>query len=460
MRFRITNELEDKITMALKCVVVVMTLLTAVTVVNTYMRDVYKLLCIVCVPWGGYLSVKHKLYKKIEWILLACFVAAYLCTIALSRAHIVNEIAMVGYMCLLFFMTLSAGGRTTRSVIKEIDLITWCVLHVTFVYAACSFFMFLFSIGIVAEWGKHVYVFGMYQNRLWGVFNPNTGAMLYLSGILSAMYLWNRTRSKVRARLYMTAAILEALTFVLCQSRGTWVCMSVFLIGYVLFVYKRGVDIRHLWSEKIKFAKRLALAGVTCILLFCGAFCGRVILSYVPGVVTMVVGDEEIREQEKRNNRHNLQRIEERDGDINSMTTGRAAIWKMGLEAYKTSPVFGIGFRSIDDAFKKLPKEIYLNSHMGGLHNSYLTVLVSGGAVGLLFFLAILGYTMVRGGWQILTRRHGTVVKCIYIAVCSIVVAELVESRIMFSMDYVGVLFWLCVGYITYFCRARRGEAS
>lgn len=419
----INNHLENKVTFYLKMLLIISSLLTAITPINHYFRNVYKIFFVICLPWLAYLFLKNKLYKKWEFNLLILFIIFYLITILLNRNHLLNELAMIGYLALFFFMSVCSNQLTKLDIHKEIKIILAVFLGITFIYSLCSFIMFLFQYQIIFEIGDSQHIFGMYEGRLWGLFNPNTGSMLYLAGIYSAVYFLKIAKKALLKYFSIIAIILEISTFVLCQSRGAWVCFLVFIISYILFVLTNR-------SKKQKmFLILLVLISFAVEPLY------RNSLNILPALA----------------NQNNLssQRLDQnKTADIDTFTSGRTGIWKAGLSGYIKSPIFGIGYRNIDQTLQQLPETVYSNVRKGGLHNVYLTILVSSGICGFLVWLAFIVRVLLKGLKYFSSCQE---FKIIYLLIVSLLVADLVESRIMFGMNFVGIIFWLLIGYLICF---------
>lgn len=418
----INTRLESKITFSMKMMLIICSLLTAITPLNHYFRNIYKLFFIICLPWLIYLFIHHKLYKKVEFDLLLLFNIFYLLTILINHKYFINELAMVGYLSLFFFMAICPNNIKEFNIQKEIKMIALLILIVTFIYSICSFIMFLTSYQLIFEIGDSKHIFGMYQGRLWGLFNPNTGAMLYLAGIYSGVYFLKIAKKLFFKYFCILSIVLETITFILCQSRGAWVCVLVFVISYILFVF----------GTKSSF-KKIYLISLVLFSFFVVEPKLRNTLNVLPTI-------------SHQNKQVELERLDHnKTANIDSFTSGRTGIWKAGLSGYKASPILGIGYRSVDDSLKQLPESVYINVSKGGLHNVYLTVLISSGICGLFIWLSFLAIVLYKGFKCFLVCKE---IKIIYLLIMALLVGDLVESRIMFGMNFIGIIFWLLIGYL------------
>lgn len=448
MNITLDTKQESRISFAIRIALLFLTLLTAIPLMNNYLRDIYKIFCVVCTLWSVYYVWKHKLYKKTMCILSLAFLISYTVTILIVRRHVVNELAMVGYTIILLSLLIVPVRVSRRCVEKEVRILSLLVFYFSAITAFLSTVMFLFSVEKLIVIGGTEYVIGMYQNRLWGLWNPNTGAPLYLIGALCGLLLFRRDTGRKIRIIYMSGIVFDLFAFVLCQSRGGWVMMITFILCFFVFAFRGGISLIDVWRFRKLVCKR-ALYGVIVSVFLIG--CGYIIrdtAAYIPSAISAVT---DVDGSKRAEHEKNLRRIEEREGNLNSVTTGRSNLWKAGLQAYKTSPVFGIGYRSVDDVIRKISKAVYLNSHMGGLHNIYLTVLVSSGMVGLILFITLVLYSFVKSSFRLLTHGGAAAPKLLCLFVFSVLVGELAESRIFFGLNFIAILFWSALGYIIYF---------
>ena len=442
----------NRIIFGTKCAMIILTLLTAVPILNTFGRDIYKLCCL----WGGilvlYLFIKNrKNFWTLEYFFLFLFCCSYVVTILLNfSSHFINEVAMLGYTGLLLFtMTYYDRERTTEETKKELIKLSWLIVAVTWFFAFIAIVMFVFSVSGFFKLDGTLYIYGMFENRLWGLYNPNTGSVInYISFILSAILL--KFTGKRRKFLWSNL-IFQGICFILAQSRGGWICVIGYLVIYLLFLRKWKKEKPHIGAVK-KWAYRCFVTLIVCIGVAIGSHVAKVALSYVPyGVATIFQYEDELKDRHEK-----LERLDKKDNNLESITTGRLGLWKVGLKVYENDPLFGIGYRSIDDALREdLDKGAYLNSHSGGLHNIYITTLVSCGAVGFVLMGAFM-LLVLKKMLQVFFRKDTPdYVKYIFTFIPVWLIGELAESRIILGMNFLAVIFWITMGYVMYFTRRK-----
>lgn len=437
---------QNKIVFLTKCVLLVIGLLTAVPYINALYRDIYKVCIVWCFFLTIYLFVKNRQnFMRKEYIFLLLFCVSYVVTIILRRSHFINEVAMLGYTGILFFtLTYYDRGRSEKDTKKELKILSWIIIIATFIFSLIGFAMFLFSLSGYFQLAGQTYVYGMRENRLWGLYNPNTGAVLnYISGIFSLLLIKYEGKKK---KFLVFNLVLQSFCFILTQSRGGWICLLAYVIIYMIYVKKWKKDFRGIRN----WLYRGVLTVLTCLALYGGGEIVKTGLSYAPtGIARIIYSDEEFTKK------HNeLKRLDKKHKNLESMTTGRFGMWKIGLQAYAENPVMGIGYRSIDDTLKEMmDKHSYDNSSAGGLHNVYVTTLVSGGAAG---FLLILGFAVVflkRGIILFFDKTTKSYVRYLLIFIPVWLIGEFAESRILFGMNFLAITFWITAGYCMYYTK-------
>lgn len=475
---------ENQIIFWTKCVLLVTGLFTAMPLVNHIGRDVYKIYCVWCFFCVIYLFFKRKKnYWKIEYLLLFLFCGFYALTIINgSKQHLVNEIAILGYTgILLFTMTYCDRERGKEAIKQELLILSRVFILVTFLFSVIGLYMFFFSHSGEFVYQNENYIYGMYENRLWGLYNPNTGSSInYISVFLSFLLIKELKHGKF---FFLGNVIVQSLCFILAQSRGAWICVLVYTVFYMLFVKKYKYVSKENWKN---WGYKIVLTTILCVTMVGGGELLKVSMAKIPSMIVKmqttenqtigkaedssdieasVKQEQEIKEDNievkqelaESEAESGLKRLDKKEKNLQSISTGRTSIWKIGLKAYTEHPILGIGYRSIDDTLlKQMDEWGYNNSAAGGLHNVYITVLVAAGTVGFLLFSLYLLLVLTNILKCLFVFEFPQYVKALAIFVPAILVGELAESRIIFGMNWLAIFFWILVGYIGYF--AEKGK--
>ena len=140
------------------------------------------------------------------------------------------------------------------------------------------------------------------------------------------------------------------------------------------------------------------------------------------------------------------------DGEVDAALTGRLTIWKTALVLFKESPLFGVTNCGFADTMWQMLYGTGYGVHVrnGGLHNIYLEVLLSSGTVGAvcigLFGIVCLVMVLVRRKVWIRQAAPATVV--LLLLIVFFLIAETMESRIMYRTGFFMVFFWMAAGML------------
>ena len=443
-----------------KIVWVVIGLLTAVPLIRVHIEQYIKIILV----WGAvsliYLFAKKRLeFRRLEKILLLLFCVSYGITILVNWGnHTGDEIPLLAYTVIFLFLLTCCDRRKTRQEIqKEIFILFKIVIAFTFVYSCISFVMFLISAQGYIKLPDTKFPYGMWESRLWGLYNPNTGGVLnYISVIFSWFVLkWDKLAKKIKIFLWMNI-ILQCCCFALAQSRGAMVAAVVFTAGYVFFVRKT----RRTYAGIKNWLYRFVLALFAVIILQIGnsvILSGMEFVREAPRYVASIFDPDAIKSGK------DLEKLKRKVDSSSAAgeTSGRSDLWALGLKSYRENFVFGIGQQSIDDVLKEgLSEEWYENSASGGLHCIYITILTSCGTVGAVF-IAGFWFILLRKGLKYVLLPNGKdFIKSILLLLPAWLAGDLVESRIILSTSYLAVFFWIMTGYMMYYLQKEKKEVK
>lgn len=434
-----------------KIIMVVATLLTAIPLIHDYIGGYLKIFLLYGIATVLYTAIRRRrelvglfIGDKAN-LLLALFLISYAATVVLNRSgHFsenVNQLIYMGvFFCLMFVFPSTLEKEQAE---KEAMAIARTAVVMTFVFSVISFITFVFLInGSLFTDGKLVY-FGMQDNRLWGLYNPNTGSMLCILSMLFSLGLFLK---KEHRGFNVANAVLQYLCLLLTGSR------SALYILYVIVFAAVTVGVYKLAKSK-KALKGLILGAVAVVTVIGVGKITRVGLSYIPGTVKFIEQAFTSSETDEPYEFEifDLTRIEEGEASEGGFFSGRTYLWKAGIRALEKSPVLGIGRENVaDEAVKYLEKENYVtNLYVGGLHNIYITVLVSSGAVGfiiLALFAALTSFRWLKN--PIKGKKTGVWYGIFAIMTVAFYVTELVEARILYQVGIFYVLFWTALGLL------------
>lgn len=434
-----------------KLVFIIVGLLTSVPFIYQQIEGGIKIILIWSAATLIYIAIKNwKYLVKLEYILLILFVVSYIGTILVNFGkNTIDEIMLLAYTGIfLFLLTYIDKTKSKEEVKREICVIFFTIIIITFLYSLICLVMFCFSIEGVFLYRDIEFPYGMWEGRLWGLYNPNTGAVLSYISLISTFLLgkYGLNINSIYRKVLNVNVVVQICYFVLAQSRGGLYAFLTYVVVYCFFIVKNNES-----SKKLK--KRILRR---CIVAYCALsvimFSDDIILeglSYIPECIYVVTHPDTSWEKQ------NLKR-EEKEDSIESQTTGRSDFWKLGIEIYKDNLIVGVGQRSISEEMEKtFSKEWYDASKGGGLHCVYITILASCGTIGSVMIFTFFAVICVKGLKFLLNKTHSKFEKCVMNFIPAMLIGDLVESRIVLTTGFLAIFFWIMMGYTMYYFENR-----
>ncbi len=300
------------------------------------------------------------------------------------------------------------------------------------------------------------YYVGFHFGRLFGVFwDPNIAALgAAVAAVLSLHLLLKRPRLW-RKIGYGFLIVLHVVYISLSDSRTGILCLTV---GGGMYALIRLC--RHAFSGvKWKQAAAVILLASLCA---CTAFALPKVMRQ--GCIALA---EEIYTRVNRDDGEETTDVRElfdRGYDITGDPSNRRFdIWKGALEIAAREPVFGVSRANILHYVDENLPQSYLvtNDHMrfDSMHNLYLEILVSQGAVGLLLFLAAalsLALPALKHIRALVKGEAGREVALIFGILSATLVSTLVMAEIVYVISPVSTLFWLSCGNLSFLLREEK----
>ncbi|ORP07925.1 lipopolysaccharide cholinephosphotransferase [Streptococcus mitis] len=350
--------------------------------------------------------------------------------------NVIEILFMVTYV--LLFTMLQSGQLK-----KLFDWIAYTVQIVSFSSAIFAFGLLVSRVLILFKIGEQSYYYGVMNGRLWGIVNPNASAIFSYISIVFALYLINKGS---RYSIYLKINnVIQFLNFAAMQSRGALLSVILMLGVYCLFV-TRG----NLVKKIVTFA--VAATLVTSADIGLSYLNSIYISSGRTAIIDLNKGESysEIGSDiEKKNTELHL---------IETTPSGRTYIWKNAIKMGIEKPVFGYGVRNVSDYYTQyFSKYEIQNSLIGGnFHNIFITIFVSSGFLGLISFILIIAYVSLRFIiYLIVTKKNDE--KLIIILFFGILFGQLFESQIIYSTNFINIIFWLVIGYgLTIFLKEKK----
>ena len=354
--------------------------------------------------------------------------------------HLIGNVIEILFMVtyILLFTMLESGQLK-----KLFDWIAYTIQLVSFSSAIFAFGLLVSRVLILFKIGQQSYYYGVMNGRLWGIVNPNASAIFSYISIVLAMYLIHKG-SKYSVYLKLNN-VIQLVYFATMQSRGALLSL-VLMLGFYSFFINRG-----------KLAKRFLIFIVSALLVSAA----NIGLSYVTSIY-ISSGKATVLDLNKgQSYAETDSSVIKKTGELHLIETtpsGRTYIWKNAIKMGSEKPIFGYGVRNVPDYYTKYFSKFEIqNSLIGGnFHNILVTIFVSSGILGLVSFLLILGYIIKRFLTYLIVSKKNSE-KLIMILFFGILFGQLFESQIMYSTNFINIIFWLIIGYGLVVCKRDEG---
>lgn len=353
------------------------------------------------------------------------------------------------------FFVLSAYdfSKRRRDALHELSLIARTVIIASFPLSLGSLVLFALKMKVKA----YGIIYGFVEGRLYGFYtNPNSGSMVAFFSIAFSLMLMLILKRRFRKLLLLNLAV-QFLYLTLSLSRGSQAALVVFGLFFSFFLFQQKSRIKRIGR---RIAAGVVAALVSVCVLALALELSKLALSYVPETVNYVEKVIVKQPAEKSISPVPIERDYSK-----GFFSPRSIIWKVGLDIFQESPVFGVGPYLIPVKSKPyLSPKYQQHVEIGGLHNNYLQVLVSCGVAGLLVFIVILfmmNRIYMRYLSDCLRRRHRpfALFGSMTGLTTALLVYNLVESKILLDNCMVSAIFWIISGYIICFClQSQRAE--
>lgn len=440
MNFPIMNEYFEKSKLWVSYLFVFISILSMSSLVYKIANPLYKGLSAIVLFYICY-TLLFK-WKKITvdrkfLSLFGLLAGSHLLSAIFNRSgHLIGNVIEILFMVtyILLFTMLESDQLK-----KLFDWISYTIQIISFSSAIFAFTLLVSKVLILFKIGQQSYYYGVMNGRLWGIVNPNASAIFSYISIVLAMYLIHKG-NKYSVYLKLNN-LIQLVYFATMQSRGALLSL-VLMIGLYSFFINRG-----------KLAKRFLTFIVTALLVSAT----NIGLSYVTSIY-ISSGKATVLDLNKGQSYSETDSsVIKKTGELHLIETtpsGRTYIWKNAIKMGSAKPIFGYGVRNVPDYYTKYFSKFEIqNSLIGGnFHNILVTIFVSSGILGLVSFLLLLGYIIKRFLTYLIVSKKNSE-KLIMILFFGILFGQLFESQIMYSTNFINIIFWLIIGYGLVICK-------
>ena len=443
MNFPIMNEYFEKSKLWVSYLFVFISILSMSSLVYKIANPLYKGLSAIVLFYICYTLLfkwKKIIVDRKFLSLFGLLAGSHLLSAIFNRSgHLIGNVIEILFMVtyILLFTMLESGQLK-----KLFDWISYTIQIISFSSAIFAFTLLVSKVLILFKIGQQSYYYGVMNGRLWGIVNPNASAIFSYISIVLAMYLIHKG-SKYSVYLKLNN-VIQLVYFATMQSRGALLSL-VLMLGFYSFFINRG-----------KLAKRFLIFIVSALLVSAA----NIGLSYVTSIY-ISSGKATVLDLNKgQSYAETDSSVIKKTGELHLIETtpsGRTYIWKNAIKMGSAKPIFGYGVRNVPDYYKEYFSKFEIeNSLIGGnFHNIFVTILVSSGFLGLISFILIIAYVGFRFVSYLIQSKKNTE-KLVMILFFGILFGQLFESQIMYSTNFINIIFWLVVGHGLMICEKEK----
>ncbi|MBQ8000536.1 MAG: O-antigen ligase family protein [Ruminococcus sp.] len=421
-----------------------------------YVERVAYVLTYVLFIWGAGLSVysvvKRKAYATLYlgvWLMafLASFTITVLVNINSNLQAVAYNLLMLVHAGVCFFVFY--GMHTERGVPFrwELYLMVRVIVYLSTVFTFIGLVMMLFTKG---RFDNYMYYQGVFKGFYT---NPNyQGYVSALSVIFCHMltkpnFIAHSGQKRV-SRIWLASCILlNCVALLLCDSTGSLLLLVAYAAIIVLMKVFSMIEDLNFRKMIIRIVTLVAVGIVVlAVMLFVRVAC-RV-------GVAVFFSDTVLSSEQIKDLASDALFVPKTDTGVSS----RWFLWDAGIKLFKQNPLFGIGKGNLHDGIISVTGRENLNSQFEGfvqiaftdLHNGYLTILVTAGVIGAVFFFAFLVryLSMILPVWFVHRRiMVYSVYPCLIAFIGAYLCYTLIEKTLLFDVTYLVMSFWLIVGY-------------
>lgn len=406
------------------------------------------------------------------WLIIMILLMGISCLTNYHHNFLPNIIITVYLVIEIIFMLLYDKKETKTELLKEIKLFSSIIIILTFLCSIASLIIYFteYKTSVMNDFTQ--LLIGFFDGRLWGIYgNPNTlGQLSLISIFLSLLLLHLQPSKKITKVGLILNIIIEWMCILLANSRSNFVGAICSLLMYLLFYFrtKRNESLFDVIKTVIKFTLSIFLIiGITIGMKYGFSIADNLKKYFQESNVqgTNVQGTN-VHEPEKKpiskpilppSQILDSSKFDRTDQSTVDISNGRYAIWSSGLHVFQEKPIFGVGFKNVNQETNRfMDEEIVKNQpHLTeNMHNIYLQILVSNGIFAFLCFIIyfvkflpkVLKYLFC---YTKNSQSTYIVVLTLFSLIVSLCIINLFDSNILYFFTlFIVPIFWMSNSYV------------
>ncbi len=425
----------------------------------------------VILSWGLFILIHNffiepRAFKVKYKYLLWCFLVSMTVTSVVHMSiWFVPNIVLIYYTAVCFFIFYGMYTEQNHdSIEKEMAFLLKFFIYFGTVCAALSI--------LILFWKREVnvggYYLGIFKNRLIGIYtNSNILAFSMIESIVACDIVSDSYIKRKFKKIQINNWILTLCVFLncICLFLSDSNASFLFLIIYSTIRIFCNMFFKSRSSYSVKFLRSILITVGFCGVMMSAMFALRdVCQNFIGEMVSDLYKQEEVIKYKPENPVFEVLKSETKSFDNSAsgeeyvpelhigrehyeVSSGRITLLKQGVEIFKHNPIIGIGRANL-----KMYSRKYLSGGLihPDLHNGYLTILVSCGAVGFLIFgifSFMAALDICKNIFLCANCNHFGVFVRLFSALVAYCGYCLFEKAILFDMTFMVGFFWLILGY-------------
>ncbi len=415
--------------------------------------------------WGLYL-VYYKIVREecFDRMRFSVWVLAFLATNFLTMlinisVGLVYNLIMMAHISNCFFVFYGIHTEKDLNTKGELYKICKFIIYVTTILGVLGFACLMSGIRFKIGWTNFI----IFENRYTGLYtNPNILGFISVVSIVCCHiiskhgFLVQAKRGRI-SRIWLAVCLsVNLISLLLCDSNASFVLFICYVIFTLVFYYFSMSARMPLKQAMIKLlALTIAAAYVVGASFMVRIICQRTIssLQSSPQTVTEEIydapGGGEMKESFITAQPSESETVTFKHKNKN-LDSGRIKLLQESIRLFWMSPVFGISNGNIIEYSQKYQNGTFTMSyHNNDIHNGYMTILVSTGIMGFLFF-AVFGLRLGKHIIFNLFKRQNAasedILPCLFAFCCSYLVYSLFEKALLYDISFMVIWFWYMIG--------------
>ncbi len=369
------------------------------------------------------------------------------------------SLGMMLHVLICFFVFYGMHTEPDLNFRAELFRISKIVVALTTAFNLIGMAGLMFGISFSWQWVS----FPIYENRFTGAFvNPNLLGFCSVVSIFCCHMLMkpdflSKINKPSQSKIFLAVSIVtNVFSLILCDSNASFVLLLCYAIVYVCYMF---------FSERKGLTPSKVVIRIVSVLLIACFIIGSslmfrsifktgfsVVTSKTNAIIDILFddGDQVVEKENKSDKSSNTVTFDHENSNLDS---GRFKLWRESIDLFKISPIIGISNGNIIFYSEEyLSGALGFSYHKSDLHNGFLTILVSTGALGFALF-ATFGFRFAKHSAQHLflqrTSRRNDVYPCLFAFLCAYLVYSLFEKALLYDVSFMVLWFWLIMGYMS-----------